>query len=111
MPVPQTLYLEVRGELERTAGPARLKHAGPRLARLAWLVTGMVAAKSAVLAEIARELETLYSAPAAAGAPGVAAPSAGRRAFAKTPRAASWERRLRRAVADPGPTYPDCSGP
>ncbi len=110
MPVPQGLYQQVRDELERTAGPARLKHAGPRLARLAWLVTGMVAARSAVVAEVARELEALYSAPVAAGPPGEAMAD-GRRAFAKTPRAASWERRLRRALADPGLSYADCYAP
>ena len=86
MPVPEGLYHAVWERLERcwpTAGRSR-----PALRRLSLLITGLIAARSGVLAQIAAELWALE----VTGASTVA----------------SIERRLRRTLSDERLTPPTC---
>ena len=86
MPAPEGLYHAVCERLERcwpTAGRSR-----PALRRLGLLITGLIAARSGVLAQIAAELWALE----VTGASTVA----------------SIERRLRRTLSDERLTPPTC---
>jgi hypothetical protein len=78
MPAPVPLYQEVEGEIKRISAAAGLRVTAAR--RLALLVTGILAARSAVIAQVAAELFAL-------GVTGAGS-------------AASVARRLRRTLAD-----------
>jgi len=86
MPAPEGLYHEVCQRVARSWPTAGRSH--PALRRLALLITGIIAAESTVLAQVAAELWALDVTAAT--------------------EAASIERRLRRALSDERLTPPGC---
>lgn len=81
MPTPCSLFHAVRSRMAELLTPAGLSPR--RITRLASLVTGIMAARSCVLADVARELRALDDGE-------------------QPSQAASWDRRLRRALSDDG---------
>jgi hypothetical protein len=57
MPAPNPLFQEVYRQVERVTRPLHLRRT--TITRLALLVTGIVAAKSCILAQVATELDSL----------------------------------------------------
>lgn len=89
MPASPALYHEIRLHLTRCVDPNVLPAAAAE--RFALLVTGIVAAKSAVVARVAAELKSL--------------------ALTRATQAESVARRLRRALSDPRLTAAACYAP